>query len=130
MLRAEFPTDIPVTLGACVPPIKQQVAAAGMTLNNHEMWERRHTAWNLLRIGGFLTEAEIQRIGHRLVRGISQDAHFDTLIHTAKTSLGQDIPQELRIEVEPTEPIAPDATEGKPATAGELDRYIDVDPHP
>ena len=118
MLRTEFPTSLPITLGALMPPIKDQVEAAGLVLDNHEMWERRHQAWNLLRIGGFFTDAEVQRIGRRLMRGIAQDAHFDT----AKAELGAEILKELHIETGANEPAA----EAEPAgeQGGELDRYI------
>lgn len=124
MLRTEFPTDIAITLGAMATPIKDQVAAAGMVLDNHEQWERRHQAWNLLRIGGFLTKAEVQRIGRRLVRGIAQDSHFDT----ARAELGQEILKELHIQTGPAEPVVP-AEEGSKESPAEdprreLGRYI------
>jgi hypothetical protein len=118
MLRTEFPTNITITLGALMAPIKDQVEAAGMVLDNHEMWERRHQAWNLLRIGGFLTDAEVQRIGRRLVRGIAQDAHFDT----AKAELGAEILKELHIETGANEPVVEVESAGE--QGGELDRYI------
>jgi hypothetical protein len=124
MLRTEFPTNIAINLGALMPPIKDQVEAAGMLLDNHEMWERRHQAWNLLRIGGFLTETEVKRIGRRLMRGIAQDAHFDT----AKAELGAEILQELHIKAGSAEPATPESSEGETVCVGEqggeLDRYI------
>ena len=93
-------------------------------LDNHEQWERRHQAWNLLRIGGFLTKAEVQRIGRRLVRGIAQDSHFDT----ARAELGQEILKELHIQTGPAEPVVP-AEEGSKESPAEdprreLGRYI------
>ncbi|MEB3320400.1 MAG: hypothetical protein VKI63_05625 [Cyanobium sp.] len=123
MLKTNFPDDIQITLGAMAPPLKQQVEAQGMSLANHELWEERHRAWNLLRIGGYLTDAETKRIGRRLVNGIGQDAHFEAAVHdlalelagVAKGAGGAPAPGEL---------VPTTDGEHDPAAGGELGPYL------
>jgi hypothetical protein len=110
MLKTEFPSQIPLVLGALAPPIKGQIEAQGLTLPSHEIWEKRHAAWNLLRIGGLLTDTEVERIARRLVKGIAQDAHFERAV------------SELEAEVAAACPASP-APEGE-VTGSELDTYL------
>jgi len=114
MLKTEFPSQISLVLGALAPSFKEQVEAMGMTLANHEIWEERHRAWNLLRIGGFLTENEIKRVGQRLVRGVGQDVHFEKAVMDLATEIAA-------VASAPPEPSEPE--EG--ATGGELTIYLD-----
>lgn len=80
MLKTNYPNRLAISLGALVPPIAEQVARHGLNLHNAEAWERRHRAWNLLRIGGYLTDAECERVANRLIKGIAQDAYYDTAL--------------------------------------------------
>jgi hypothetical protein len=113
MLKTEFPSQISLVLGALAPPFKEQVEAMGMTLSNHEIWEERHRAWNLLRIGGFLTENEIKRVGQRLVRGIGQDVHFEKAVI------------DLAQEIAAVAPAPPEPAESEEESAGgELAVYL------
>lgn len=121
MLKTNFPDDIHITLGALARPLKEQVEAQGMTLANHELWEERHRAWNLLRIGGYLTDAETKRVGRRLVHGIGQDAHFEAAV--------KDLAIELAGVAKETVPEPGDlvrVTDGEhdPAAGGELGPYL------
>lgn len=118
MLKTNFPDDIHITLGALARPLREQVEAQGMTLANHELWEERHRAWNLLRIGGYLTDAETRRIGRRLVHGIGQDAHFESAV--------KDLALELAGVAKKSDDLAP-LTDGEhdPAASSELGPYLD-----
>ena len=84
-----------------------------MTLANSEIWEERHRAWNLLRIGGFLTENEVKRIGQRLVRGIGQDVHFEKAV------------LDLATEIAAVAPAPPEPAESEDEAPGsELTAYL------
>lgn len=123
MLKTNFPDDIHITLGALAPSLQQQVEAQGMTLANHELWEERHRAWNLLRIGGYLTDAETKRVGRRLVHGIGQDAHFEAAVKDLAVELagvaqgGEGVPT-------PGNLVPTTDGEADPAGGGELGPYL------
>jgi len=121
MLKTNFPDDIHITLGALALPLKQQVEAQGMTLANHELWEERHRAWNLLRIGGYFTDAETKRVGRRLVHGIGQDAHFEAAVKDLALELAG-----VAKDAVPgsSEPGATTDGERDPAAGGELGPYL------
>lgn len=121
MLKTNFPDDIHITLGALARPLKEQVEAQGMTLANHELWEERHRAWNLLRIGGYLTDAETKRVGRRLVHGIGQDAHFETAVKDLALELAGVAKDAVP---EPGEPGPTTDGECDPAAGGELGPYL------
>jgi hypothetical protein len=121
MLKTNFPDDIHITLGALAPSLQQQVGAQGMSLANHELWEERHRAWNLLRIGGYLTDAETKRVGRRLVHGIGQDAHFEAAVKDLAVELAG-----VAQEATPTPGDLVPVTDGEhdPAAGGELGHYL------
>ena len=119
MLKTEISSKIPLVLGLSAPPIKDQVESQGLTLPSHELWERRHTALNLLNLGGFLTTIECERIAQRLMTGICQDAYFEELV--------REVEAEAAAEAVPAAP-APPAPHQKPSVR-ELDAYLADEGH-
>lgn len=113
MLKTEFPTHLPINLGLTVPLLKDQVEAQGLTLSNHQAWEERHAAWNLLRIGGFLTDCETSRIAERLKKALAQDVFFE--------KASQDLEAEVKSATATPAPAAPEEEE---AAGGELSVYL------
>jgi hypothetical protein len=113
MLKTEFPTHIPVDLGLLVPPLKTQVEALGLALPNHELWDERHAAWNLLRVGGLLTESEVVRIAQRIKKALAQDVFFN--------KAATDLDAEVKGAAADPAPAAPE--EEEPA-GGELTAYL------
>jgi hypothetical protein len=119
MLKTEISSKIPLLLGLSAPPIKDQVESQGLTLLNHELWERRHTAMNLLNIGGFLTAIEVERIAQRLMTGICQDAYFEEAV--------REVEAEAAAEAAPAAPAPP--LPHQEWSAGELDAYLADEGH-
>lgn len=76
-LYEEFKYRLPVRLGPAQSPLARQVAEQGLTLPDADLWEQRHRAWCLLFIGGFLTDAEAERIGHRIITRVGTAACFE-----------------------------------------------------
>ena len=113
MLKTEISSRLPLILGLLAPPIKQQVEKQGLTLCNHDLWERRHAALNLLSVGCLLTDAEILRITQRLMKGISQDCYFEQVVKEA----------EAEVAVVAAAPASPAPCAGD-WDAGELEAYL------
>jgi hypothetical protein len=123
----DFPARLPIILGLGTQPIAKQVSSQGLVLDNPEQWERRHQAWNILRIGGFLTPTETMRIHERLVRGISGDAHYDTARH----NLGQELlaelsvtPEDVKAATETKDDALAEARARIERAESDLERYI------
>jgi hypothetical protein len=81
--RAEFKADLSLQLGLSVPPLAAQCQGHGLILSNAELWEQRHQAWLLLRVGGFLTDNEAEKIGVRITNAIALEVGFDSAVATA-----------------------------------------------
>lgn len=128
MLKSDFPTDsVDILLGAMVPPLADQAKAYGLTLTNAEAWERKHRAWNILRIGGLLTDAESDRIARRMVKEITRDLTYEAALGDLVEEITGGKPTNCEPCPEP-EPIAqaaePGATDEASPPAGELSRYL------
>lgn len=79
-LYDDYRADIRLRLGLTVPPLAQQADGFGLVLNNPELWEDRHRAFNLLRVGGFFTDAECERIAQRLLKGVSRELGYEVAL--------------------------------------------------
>lgn len=79
-LRSEFKADPLLELGIGVPTLADQCAEQGLVLRDPDLWEERHKAWALLKLGGFLSDVESARIGNRLVEQIGLATGFDTTL--------------------------------------------------
>jgi hypothetical protein len=75
-LRTDFNLKLRVQLGLTAPPIATQLKQLGLELLNPEIWEQRHLAWNLLRLGGFISDHEAELVAGRLIKALGQEAAY------------------------------------------------------
>lgn len=133
-LYEEFKYRLPVKLGLTCPPLADQVAEQGMLLPDAELWEQRHRAWNLLFVGGFLTDAEAERIGHRIITRVGAAACFqqelgDSILQVLSVLENQriEVSSQITNDGEPGAPdeIKPDAEPPEtPVPPSALDDYL------
>jgi hypothetical protein len=109
-LRREFKAQPLIELGVTAPPLAEQCATQGLVLRNPDLWEERHKAWMLLRLGGFLTDAEATRIGDRLIDQMGLAVGLDTVI----ADLGVEITEPKASNAETEGDDAPDSADVPP----------------
>lgn len=79
-LFEDYQANVQIRLGLTVPSLSDQAKSYGLILSNDQLWEDRHRAWNLLRLGGFLTDAEADRIAYRLIKGVGRELGYEVAI--------------------------------------------------
>lgn len=125
-LFEDYQANVQIRLGLTVPTLANQAQSYGLVLANAELWEDRHRAWNLLRLGGFLTDAEADRIACRLIKGVGRELGYEL----AMSDLALQIlaANEDAITSAGHEPLAQDdATDHSPTdtpTVDALDNYL------